>query len=157
MDELQKQQIIDDEHLRLLRIGYLILGGMSGFMILIPLVYVFIGFFFLSNTSMPINEFDAEMPAEMLGYIFITIGIAISVILIIATVINLYTARALRIRKQRMVILISAGMSCFNIPWGTALGILTFVTLNRESVKVLFENTVQNHKPETEIKSYSEQ
>ena len=46
MDTTERQQIIDDEHLRLLRIGYFIAGGTSIFAGLIGLVYLGLGAFF---------------------------------------------------------------------------------------------------------------
>ena len=44
MDENLRQQIIVEEHLKLLRIGYFVSSGMSAFVSLFGLFYGFIGF-----------------------------------------------------------------------------------------------------------------
>jgi hypothetical protein len=48
-------------------------------------------------------------------------------------------ARALGRRRGRLLCQIAAAVSCLQMPWGVLLGVFTFMVLNRESVKQLFE------------------
>lgn len=52
---------------------------------------------------------------------------------------RLYTARCLRLRKNYVFCQVVAGLSCVDIPYGTALGVTTLVVLGRPSVRDLFE------------------
>ena len=64
MDPHEQQQIIDDEHLRLLRIGYFVAGGTSIFAGLIGLVYLGVGAFF--GVAMSKMADGAKEAAEIL-------------------------------------------------------------------------------------------
>ncbi len=52
---------------------------------------------------------------------------------------NVYAARCIALRKQRMVCLLTAGFNCLNMPLGLALGVCSFLVLLRPSVEDLFE------------------
>jgi hypothetical protein len=52
---------------------------------------------------------------------------------------RLYTARCLRLRKNHALCQVVAGLSCIDVPYGTALGVITFNVLGRSSVRELFE------------------
>ena len=137
MDASEQQQIIDTEHLRLLRIGYLIAGGTSIFAGLIGLVYLGLGAFF--GVAMSKLADEANEAAEILPVIFIGIGGFLALFIGILAGLQLWTARSLNRRENRTLCLITAGITCLSLPWGTALGILTFYTLNRDSVQRSFD------------------
>ena len=71
--------------------------------------------------------------------IFLGIGVAFLVLGLGVTLLTYLVGRYLRDRRHRTFCLVMAGLSCLQIPWGTAIGICTISVLNRPSVKVLFE------------------
>jgi hypothetical protein len=134
-----RQAILDQEHLRLLRIGYFISAGQTAFLIPFGLLYAGMGAFF-SNMSMA-SKTGTPPPAEMMTLIFGVFGGAMACIATVATVMKLVTAMRLKQRRSRTLCLITAGFSCFEIPYGTALGVMTFSVLGRASVQRLFDST----------------
>ena len=52
---------------------------------------------------------------------------------------NLVAGRSLTRKQNLTLIQILAGLSCLHVPYGTALGVLTFMVLGRPTVRALFE------------------
>lgn len=137
MNETERQRLLDEEHLRLLRIGYFVAGGTTAFVALFGLVYVAMGFFFvLGLSSAPVRPH--EPPPAFIGWLFGLIGITFTVVGGILATLKLLTARALGQRNGRTLCLVTAAFTCLSVPYGTALGIFTFVVLGRPSVRALF-------------------
>lgn len=61
---------------------------------------------------------------------FIAVGIA---------VLNALSARFLALRKNRTFSLVVAGINCQQMPFGTILGVFTFIVLLRGSVRGSYE------------------
>ena len=139
MDTTERQQVIDNEHLRLLRIGYFVAGGTSIFAGLIGLLYLGIGAFFGVALSQVAETNGDENVAEILPLVFIGLGGILALVVGVLAALQLWTARSLGRRENRTLCLITAGITCLSVPWGTALGILTFYALNRESIRRDFE------------------
>src|SRR5258706_15979885 len=59
------------------------------------------------------------------------------------TVLKLLTAQAIGKRKWKGLIFVTAAISCLGVPWGTALGVLTFLVLTRPSVASRFSNSTE--------------
>ena len=138
MYELERQRILDDEHLRLLRIGYFIQGGTTLFMCLFGLLYVFMGLFaFRSLPSTP----GTSAPPVAFGYIFAGLGGFFTLGGAAFATLVFLTARALGHRRSRTLCLVTAGLSCIFFPYGTALGVFTFTALGRPSVRALFNGS----------------
>jgi hypothetical protein len=53
----------------------------------------------------------------------------------------------IRKRKHRVAIMVIAGISCIEIPYGTLLGVVTFMILGRKSVAALFSGTPADSAP----------
>lgn len=66
---------------------------------------------------------------------FVIMGLWLAALVILNILSGLY----LRRRKHRTFSLVVAGMNSLLIPLGTLLGVFTFVVLDRESVKELYE------------------
>ena len=132
-----RQKIIDEEHLRLLRLGYLIAGAFNALWSLFPLIYVAIGIVIMTAGSIaPAGR--NEPGAQFFGLLFAVIGGTISLLIGALAVMKLLTAKALRERKSRTLCLVTAGITCIAIPYGTALGVATFLVLSRPSVRQQF-------------------
>jgi hypothetical protein len=56
---------------------------------------------------------------------------------------TLIAGLSIRKRRRHLFCLIVAGLGCFNMPIGTALGAFTFIVLLRPSVKARFQEVEQ--------------
>jgi hypothetical protein len=136
MDEPTRQSILDEEHLRLLRIGYFIQGGITVFFSMFGVLYVFMG---MLVSSMPIPNTDgAGPPPRFVGVIFALFGSVFLVAGAIFAVLQFLAAQGLGRRRSRTLCLVAAAVSCVFFPYGTVLGVFTFMVLGRPSVRSLF-------------------
>ncbi|HUN64295.1 MAG TPA: hypothetical protein VMU53_20005 [Candidatus Sulfotelmatobacter sp.] len=145
-DEISRQAIVDEEHLKLLSLGYLISAATTAFFSLFGLMYVVMGIFLSSVASHPSEAVamasrPGQAPPAFLGWFFAVIGGAIFLFTIVLAAAKLQTAMWLKRRKSRTLCMVVAGISCLEIPYGTVLGVLTFMVLGRESVMRLFEGS----------------
>jgi hypothetical protein len=140
MNNDERQRLLDLEHLRLLRLGYLISGWVNAVWALFPLIHITLGLVMMFG-SFP---FDSQNPgpsdARFVGIFFLAIGVVISAIFGTAAVLKLIAARKLGERRAKTFILVVAALSCLGIPYGTALGVFTFLVLQRPSVDALFQH-----------------
>jgi hypothetical protein len=136
MTDREKQDLLDDEHLKLLRIGYIVGGAADAFFALFPLIYVVIGIFIAA--AGPPGRPGEPNPA-LFGLFFVLIGLFVSFLFALQAGLKFLTARAIGRRQSRMLCLVAAGLACMQMPWGTLLGVFTFMVLGRASVKDRFE------------------
>lgn len=137
MTENERQQLLDIEHLRLLRIGYLIAGFTNVAFALFPLIHVSVGLAILLG-AFP-EEPSADAVPRVLGLMFILMGGAVSLIFAVGATLKLVTARRIRQRQSKTFCMVTAALSCLGVPYGTALGVSTFLILARPSVSALFD------------------
>lgn len=137
MNDSERQRILDEEHLRLLRIGYLTMGGVAAFTGLFGIFYVFMGAV-MASAMHSAPKGPGDPPPELFALIFVGIGLAFMLLAGAYAALSFLSARALRLRRSRTLCLITAGLSCLYIPFGTILGIFTFNVLGRPSVLPLF-------------------
>ena len=133
-----RQRILDEEHLRLLRICYFIMGGAASAALVFGGLYLALGLIFAASFSSMPQQPAANPPPAFVGWLFAAIGGVIVVLAGGYATLCLLTGRALGRRQSRTLCLMTAGLSCLQIPFGTALGIFTFVVLGRPSVQALF-------------------
>ena len=135
MTETEHQEILDHEHLRLLRLGYFIAAGANAFWALFPLIHVTMGLVLLSG------GFDdtGDSGARSAGMLFVVIGLTLCVVFATVAVMKFLTARAIESRRSRTFCLVTAGITSLAIPYGTALGVFTFLVLSRPSVIAQFD------------------
>jgi uncharacterized membrane protein YhaH (DUF805 family) len=136
-----RQSIIDEEHLKLLSLGYVVSAGVSAFYSLFGLLYVFLGIMmgatFAHLPQTPANPAQAPPPA-FVGWIFTFIGLAFFLIAIAVTAARLRAAWCIKHRRSRVFCMVIAGIGCLEFPYGTVLGIFSFLVLGRDSVVPLF-------------------
>jgi hypothetical protein len=133
MTDPEKQELIDSEHLRLLRLGYLIAGFANAVWALFPLIHISIGLMILVS-GFPGPSGKADPDQRFMGLFFVLMGGAFSLIFAAAAVLKLMTARRIRERRSKTFCMVTAGLSCIGIPYGTVLGVFTFIVLARPSV-----------------------
>lgn len=142
MTEQEKQAVLDTEHLRLLRIGYLVAAGADALFALFPLIYVVIGIFMAAGMPEPTRP--GQPSPALFGLFFVIFGLVISLFLGAQAALKFFTARAIERRGSRTLCMVTGGLSCLQLPWGALLGISTFMLLSRPSVKELFEPTTSH-------------
>ena len=121
-----RQQIIDDEHLRLLAIGHYVMGSLY---ILFSSMFIFHFAFMLVAALNPEGLF--VLMATFVGF-FILLGWTCGGL-------TIYAGRCIRRRSKRLFAVVMACLNLIGIPFGTLLGISTLLVLTRSSVKKSFE------------------
>ena len=133
-------QIMQDaEHMKLLAIFYYVFGGLSCFGSLFGVLYIAMGTMFSRiAVKAAASSPGAAPPAEM-GSIIIVIGVVITLLCVVMGVGSILTGRWISARKNKTFCLVVAGISCLSVPFGTVLGVFTFLILSRPTVAALFE------------------
>jgi len=121
------------DHLRLLSIFHYVVGGMAALFACIPFIHFFLGLAmaagWLENVD-PVGQVFGIFFMVFAGMAILT-GWTFSICVISA-------GRFLASRRRYMFCLVMAAVECMFMPFGTVLGVLTIVVLNRPSVKRLF-------------------
>jgi len=126
----------DSEHLRLLAIFYYINAGIVAFFSFFALIYVGLGALMLLNPGALGAGGDA--PPAFLGYLFATLGSVLLLLGLLFAACLFLAGRFLLQRRHRVFCLVIAGINCLAVPYGTALGVFTFIVLMRPSAQALF-------------------
>jgi hypothetical protein len=138
LDEDLRQQIVDDEHLRLLRIGYFISAGLTTVAAIFVLLYtLFLTFVFNEIAKGP---GQAGIPVKFISVVGL-FGVIVALLIIALAVLQFLTGQRLKQRKSRVFCLVIAGITCLSIPYGTFLGVSTFVVLFRPEVEQSFKDS----------------
>jgi len=133
-----RQAIVDEEHLRMLTLGYYLSAGMCLLFSLFGGMYMAMGLVFtFAFRNLPSQPPNTAPPPEM-GWIIFGMGALLFGAMVTLALLKFLTARRLKARTSRTFCLVIAGLSCLEVPYGTTLGVLTFVVLSRDSVKALF-------------------
>jgi hypothetical protein len=132
----------DERQLDLLSTFHYIVGGIAALFACFPLIHVAIGL------MMVFSDFNGDAPPPFFGWLFvglggmfILLGWAIAVLIIIA-------GKKLRKRTSRTYCLVVGGLECLMMPFGTILGVFTIITLTKDSVRKLFESGSKPGLPE---------
>lgn len=124
----------DAEHLRILMILHYVVAALA-----------FLGLGFMALHYMLLNSLMAnvkgQMPPPEFLLIFRLAYAVFGVFSLIGGICSLVSASNLRQRRNRTLSLIVAGFNCLQIPFGTTLGVFTFIVLTRDSVREVYEHT----------------
>ncbi len=135
--EQERQAVIDEEQLRWLPIGYWISAGFWGAYGLFMMGYfVLIGSIFI---SIPWEE-GAEAPPPQFGWIFLAIGVVGFLLMGAFVAFKVLAGFWIRKHQHRVATMVIAAITCLEIPYGTLLGVLTFLALSRPTVRALYES-----------------
>ncbi len=143
-EEFNRQSVIDEEHLKLLSICYMISAAISACFSLFGLMYGAMGAF-IGEAIKRSPEFAANAgnaPPAFIGWIFGAFGVVFFLISISLAGLKLGVALSLKKRKAKTFCMVVAGLECLGVPYGTLLGIFTFIVLGRDSVTRLFDANV---------------
>src|SRR5712671_5278804 len=114
--QLNQQEKIDAEHLKLLSIFHYIMSGMAALFACIPIIHLVIGLVIL-------------LPG--MASCFVLAGWTLAVLILLA-------GRFIARRKHYTFCFVMACVECMFMPFGTVLGAFTLLVLTRLSVKELF-------------------
>ena len=139
-EDAVRQAIADEEHLKLLFLGFLVSAGVTAAFSLFGLLYVFMGIFMNVAFSRlpPSASHSNAAPPAFIGWIIALIGLGFLLLGMTVALLKVRTAFCIKRRKSRIFCMVIAGISCLEIPYGTLLGVLSFMVLGRESVAALF-------------------
>jgi hypothetical protein len=136
IDDDTRQQILDEDNLRLLRIGYFISAGLTAVGALFILVYML--FFSFMFTQIAKGPGDIAF-ASLMGRLIAVFGVLLVIFVGGIAVLQFLTGQRLKERRSRTFCMVIAGLTCLSIPWGTFLGVCTFLVLLRPTVQRSFE------------------
>jgi hypothetical protein len=129
----------DVEHLQLLAIFHFILAGLA----VVGLGFMFLHYVvlhsFLGNPEMWKDQKGGGPPPQEFFAIFKWFYAFFGTLIFASGIANLLSGLFIRRRKNRIFSLIVAGLNCVQFPFGTILGIFTFVVLLRDSVREIYE------------------
>lgn len=132
----------DESHLNLLSIFYYIFAGFA----LLGGCFL-IGHYFFMNAIMTgqMGGSNGQLPPQEFVMIMRAMYVVIGFFMVVGTALNIMAAVFLRRRKHRMFSMVVAGLNCLQFPFGTVLGVFTFVVLMRESVREGYERLAQEN------------
>lgn len=145
MSEETRQSIIDEEHLKLLSLGYIVSGGVSAFFSLIGVLYIFMGIMMsaaFSRIPESATRPNQGPPPAFIGWFLGGMGLAIFLVAMGMAAARFRAAWCIKHRTWRTFCMVIAAIGCLEFPYGTALGVFTFIVLGRDSVIQLFNPSV---------------
>jgi uncharacterized membrane protein len=133
--------LITAHDLRLLSIGYYIQGGIAAFYTLLMLGYsAFASAVFAGILKSAGESSQQEIPPALVSIISLLLAIVLG--LACAYTACLFLAGYwLRHSRNMLYLQILAALNCIAVPYGTVLGIFTFMVLQRPTAKQIFRNT----------------
>ena len=132
----EKQQIIEEERLRLLSWGYYIAAAISAAYACFPILHLIAGIA-LVLVGDNLHSNGEPMPPFM-GWFFVA-GAGVMIALGAAfAALQFIAGKMISQRRQYVFCVIAAVVTCLQCPHGTALGGVTFVLLSKPTIKSRF-------------------
>lgn len=136
----ERQAIVDDEHLRILAICHYVLGGLVICFSCLAIIYILVGLAMAISPQFSDHPRQPhEAPPAVFGYVvagmggcFMCLGWAVGGAMI-------FMGRSIQKRQHRTLTLVMAAIECLSMPFGTLLGVFTFIVLLRPSVILLYQ------------------
>ena len=135
-----RDEIIDEEHLRLLTIGHYITGG---FCIAFASIFIFHFIFVLIASANP--EFFAGHGANAPGAppdgVMKVFAVVLGLVILAGWTfggLTIYAGRCIKRRAHRSFTFVIAALNLMFMPFGTVLGVFTLMVLSRANVKRLY-------------------
>ncbi len=126
----------DAEHVKLLALFWHIYAALNVFGGCIGLFYLGFGIFFLNAD---IDQTGGDPPPEALGWLMVAAGAFALVLAAVFAVLDVMVGLSLPKHKRYVFCLVVAAIACLSVPFGTVLGIFTFIVLGRPTVKAKFD------------------
>jgi hypothetical protein len=138
-EEIDRQSIVDAEHLRLVSLGFLVSAGIAAFFALFGMIYVLVGILMsIALAHAPATSRSGGPPPAFIGWIFGGMGLLFLLLGLGVAAARFWAARCVKQRKSQTYCMVIAAIGCLEFPYGTALGVLSLMVLGRDSVTKLF-------------------
>jgi len=128
------QRKIDADHLKLIAVFHFIGAGLAVLGILFLLAHFAVFHLIFANPKIWENQNGGPPPA-VLFLIIKCVYLVAGVWFLLSGILNMISGFCLRARKHRTFSLVVAGINCMHLPFGTVLGVFTFIVLLRDSVR----------------------
>jgi hypothetical protein len=133
---------VDEDHLRVLSVLYLVYGGLAACVCLGAVAFLLAGGVAVAAAAAA-SEPPSSAPwnavgAGCAGCVFGALGAGLSVLFGAAAALRIFTGLALRQRRYYTFCLVAAGITALGIPLGALLGVSTLIVLLRPSVERMF-------------------
>lgn len=135
---MRDQRKSDADHLRLLAVFHFVLAGLAILGIGFLCLHYAVMHTVMENSAAWKNQKNGPPPEQffaILKWFYVFLG----ALLVGGGAGNLISGLFIQKRKNRMFSLIVAGINCLQVPFGTVLGVFTFVVLMRGSVREIYE------------------
>ncbi len=132
---VRDQRTIDTEHLKLLAVFHFIFAGLAILGILFLIAHYLIMSTLTNNPKFWQNQNNANFDPRMIFQGLKWVYLFSAVLFVAGGIANLLSGLFIRAKKHRVYSLVIAGIDCLQVPFGTALGVCTFIVLFRDSVK----------------------
>jgi hypothetical protein len=126
----------DEQQLKLLSTLHYVWAAFQAFTGLIGVLFIAAGAFI---SFMPQLAETKNPPPAWFGAIFTGLGIVVLVLIETSAVLMFLVGRYLSRRTHHTYCMVMSGINCLSIPFGTALGIFTILTLQKPSVRATFD------------------
>jgi hypothetical protein len=114
-------------------------AGIAAFFAFFGLMYVFFGLVMsIALSHAPASAKTGQPPPAFIGWIFAGIGLVFLLTGAGMAFARFWAARCVKQRKSRTFCMVIAAIGCLEFPYGTALGVLSFIVLGRASVAKQF-------------------
>jgi len=129
----------DAEHLKYLQTGHYVVAVMTALFSSMFIMHVVMGIVMIVSPESLFKDGSGNGPPPFIGWFavlmgggFVLFGWTLAALLVAA-------GRSIARRRRHLFCLIVAGMACLMMPFGTVLGVFTLITLNRPSIKAMFD------------------
>jgi hypothetical protein len=126
---------VDGGHLKAIVICHYVWGGVVMLFSCVFIVHIIMGIMMVKG-QFPTNG-GPSLPNQF-GYMVICIGSAAVLLGWALGILTIISGRAIARRRWRVFSLVIAGLNCASLPFGTLLGVFTFLVLLRPSVRALY-------------------
>lgn len=126
----------DVEQLRQLALGHYVVAALTALFGSMFLIHVAMGIFVL---DVDWSKAQGSPPPPWFGWIFIALGGVFVLAFWTAALLMFLAGRNLGVQRRHRFCFVVAIIACVFPPLGTALGVLSILVLQRESVKRLFD------------------
>jgi len=137
----------DEENLKLISIFHYVVGGLGVLFACLPLIHLTVGLMIVTgrfNQMIQQGRPHGDLFPEAFGWLFVVLGGVFFLVGQSVAVSMIVTGRFIALRKNYTFAFVIACVECLFIPFGTALGVFTLITLSRDSVKALFNGNGSN-------------
>ncbi|HWB60657.1 MAG TPA: hypothetical protein VG733_14275 [Chthoniobacteraceae bacterium] len=135
----------DAEHVKLISIFHFVLAGLMLLGLLTMILQISMMHDMFENPAFwqqnPAFQHQPPPPPKEFFVFFKLMMAVMGTLNVIAGALNVISGFCIRKRKGRMFTFIVAGIDCLLLPFGTVLGIFTFVVLTRPSVRAMYEES----------------